>query len=240
MRELSDLGSHVELHGTAGDVERVGSCPGHRGEHALQIARSTSVEANDRHPQGPGGRLHRLEGHQRARRKDQDRHAGEFGHQFFEQRQPLPRNLRADILRQPGNVAAGARDVRDEPGPDGIANVNHDDRDRRGGLLCRDDMRVATRHDDVDLEPDQVLGELREPLQLPVGEAVLDYHVPSRDVAKIPQAVFEGLHEVRRLLARRAQQIPDPGNLPRRLGLGGERRDCEADSKNDREPHHAQ
>src|SRR5438094_7546792 len=37
-RELSDLGSHVELHGTAGDDERVGSCPGHRGEHALQLA----------------------------------------------------------------------------------------------------------------------------------------------------------------------------------------------------------
>jgi hypothetical protein len=95
--------------------------------------------------------------------------------------------------------------------------------DRRGGLLCRDDMRVATRHDDVDLEPDQVLGELREPLQLPVGEAVLDHHVPSRDVAEITQAVLEGFHKGRRLLARRAQQIPDPGNLPRLLRLDGER-----------------
>src|SRR5262249_1150905 len=103
-------------------------------------------------------------------------------------------------------------------------NVNHDDRDRRGGLLCRDDMRVAARHDDVNLERDQVLGELREPLQLPVGEAVLKHHVPSRNVAEITQAVFEGFHEVRLLPARRAQQIPDPGNLPRRLRLGGERR----------------
>src|SRR5215468_8642171 len=42
----------------------------------------------------------------------------------LEQRQLLPRNLGTDILRQPGNVAAGVRDVRDEPSPDGIENVN--------------------------------------------------------------------------------------------------------------------
>src|SRR5262245_12379256 len=95
-------------------------------------------------------------------------------------------------------------------------------------------MRVATRHDDVDLEPDQVLGELRKPLQLPVGEAVLDHHVPSRNVAEITQAVFKGFHGVRRLLARRAHQIPDPRNTPRLLRLGGERRGEEA-SRNHRE-----
>src|SRR5262249_51000903 len=38
-RELSDLGSHVELHGTAVDDERVVSCSGNRDEHVLQIAR---------------------------------------------------------------------------------------------------------------------------------------------------------------------------------------------------------
>jgi hypothetical protein len=138
-------------------------------------------------------------------------------------------------LRQPGNVAAGARDVPDEPGPDGIESVNHDDRDRRGDLLCRDDLWVATRHDDVDLEPDQVLGELREPLQLPVGEAVLDHHVPSGDVAEITQAVFEGVHKVRRPLARRAQQIRDPGNLARRLRLSGKRYGENAASECDKE-----
>jgi hypothetical protein len=101
-------------------------------------------------------------------------------------------------------------------------------------VLCRDNIRVATRHDDVDLEPDQVLGELREPLRLPVGEAVLDHHVPSRDVAEITQAVFEGFHEARRLLARRAQQNPDSGNLPPLLRLGGERRGEESSRTNNK------
>src|SRR5262245_23583100 len=102
-------------------------------------------------------------------------------------------------------------------------------------------MRVATRHDDVDLEPDQVLGELRKPLQLPVGEAVLDHHVPSRNVAEITQAVFKGFHEVRRLLARRAHQIPDPRNTPRLLRLGGERRGEQRGSTSKERPavHHS-
>ena len=70
-----------------------------------------------------------------------------------------------------------------------------------------------------------------EPLLAAIGRSVLDDDVLSLDVPEFPQPLSEGI-EVGSVHRRgRCLQHTDPIHLPRRLGLGGERRGEESTSQ---------
>ena len=58
----------------------------------------------------------------------------------------------------------------------------------------------------------------------------------SLDVAQVAQALAEWPHEMGLKGSRGVPEETDPVQLPRLLPLSGERRKCEAESENDREP----
>jgi hypothetical protein len=64
-----------------------------------------------------------------------------------------------------------------------------DDRDRprrtHGGLRCLS----TTGHDDIDLEPDQLRGEVRKPIALPLGPPVFEDDVLAFPVSQLAQSV---------------------------------------------------
>ena len=77
--------------------------------------------------------------------------------------------------------------------PEATRSPFRDDRDRARRLLRRADCRSAEGEDDARLRPDQRLGELRQPLDMALGEPDLD-----ADVAAIDQP-------------ERRQRVPEPG-----------------------------
>ena len=75
--------------------------------------------------------------------------------------------------------------------------------------------------DDIHLQANEIGGERRQPLILPLGRPILDHDVLTFDVAQLAQPLPECFVEERGDVA----QEPDLGGLPPRLlRLGGERR----------------
>ena len=98
--------------------------------------------------------------------------------------------------------------------------------------LAASDRRIRPRHDDVDLEPDQLGRESGEPLVLSLRPSVLDHDVLALDVAELAQPSPERLDEMLGRHGRgRGHEEADPIDLPRLLRLGGERRGEEAASQ---------
>jgi hypothetical protein len=55
-----------------------------------------------------------------------------------------------------GSVAARSCQTGDETGADRVSRRHEDNRRDRCGLLCRDNCGVSDRHNDIDLEPDEL------------------------------------------------------------------------------------
>src|SRR6516164_1437777 len=69
---------------------------------------------------------------------------------LLEQLQLFGDDFQAGVAGHPCDVPARAREARDEPGDSRIANANHDDGDRLGGVLgCRLSLRPRRYDDDV-------------------------------------------------------------------------------------------
>src|SRR5262249_18388063 len=103
--------------------------------------------------------------------------------------EPLAGEL-ARLLRQAGDVAARPVEARDQPDADRIARDREYDGDHRCHLSCRGDGEPR-RHDDIDLEPDELRSDLGEALALSVRPAHFD-----RDGAALgPAELIEPLHE---------------------------------------------
>ena len=93
----------------------------------------------------------------------EDRHPAHARDRILEHFEPFRHQL-GNEERVAGDVAAGAREARDDARTDGVADVGHDHgyRIRRGGPLRGEGARYRVRHDDIHLEPDELGGELRE------------------------------------------------------------------------------
>jgi hypothetical protein len=71
----------------------------------------------------------------------------------------LAPDLDSGIDTNPGDVAARPRQAGDETRSDWIACRRHDDWNFRSRLPCRGDGRRLRGDDDVDLEPDEFIGQ---------------------------------------------------------------------------------
>ena len=111
----------------------------------------------------------------RARRVveiDDARHAPHFGRQRLEQLEPLRRQLAARA-REPGDVAAGPRQARDQAASDRVGHRRRHDRDRRRRSRLRGKRRRrAARQDHVDLLLHQLAASGGEALGASLGRAV--------------------------------------------------------------------
>jgi hypothetical protein len=87
------------------------------------------------------------------------------------------------------------------PNPCGVAHRDEHDRYRPGGLRRRDRCLGAAREQEIRLEGDELGGQRRQPVQLAVGEAIVDDEIAPRAVAE--------------LLERSEERRPD-----RRVGAG--------------------
>ena len=97
-----------------------------------------------------------------------------------------------------GDVAARPRQAGHEPDRHRIPSIAMTIGIVAGRLLGGQGPRSAGGHDDVDLEPDQLGWQGREPLELPVRLAVLDDNVLAVDVAEVPKSLSECLDPISR------------------------------------------
>ena len=112
--------------------------------------------------------------------------------------------------------------VRHQPIGNEVSTRRQDDRDRGCRILRGEPTRRPRGDDYVNLQPDELGGERREALRLPVGPAVLDNDVAPFRVPEFPESESKRLIERGR--PRSLDEITDHRNLPRLLPFGGERR----------------
>jgi len=91
------------------------------------------------------------------------------------------------------DVAARARQSGDELALYRIDGEDHDDGDAAGGILCRHHSGRGRRNNHIHLSLDQLYGEGRQALGLPLGPAVFDGQVLTLDPAKLSQRLHERL-----------------------------------------------
>ena len=99
-----------------------------------------------------------------ALRVGQDRDARELRDGDPEQLELLSGQVRGDV-RQAGRIPARPRERRRKPGGHRVANQDEDDRDGRGDGLHGLRGDASTDHEDIDLEADELGGELRYPVE---------------------------------------------------------------------------
>jgi len=127
------------------------------------------------------------------------------------------------------------REVGDEPVLHRIADVGHDDRNRPRGLLGSLSRGRGSRHEDVDLEPDELGGERREAIGPALSPALLEGNVLTYDVTQSAQPLPKRSGVRRGDAGRIRPQDTDTGNLSPLLPLYRKRRK-KVDTKDDREP----
>src|SRR5262249_19658440 len=74
-----------------------------------------------------------------------------------------------------------------------ISHTHCDDGYCAGRLLRCTSCRGSCCNDDIDLESNQLIREIAEPLQLPLPITTLDNQVPSLNIAEIAQSVHHCL-----------------------------------------------
>lgn len=129
------------------------------------------------------------------------------------------------------------RQARDDPLVNKHASTRDHNRNRRGRLLRRPYPQRPPCDNDIGPEPNQLGGEIGEPVQLPFCEAALKGDV----VPLTPTKLAELLQEWRLLPLgfRGREAIPEctyQGNLNGLLRVGGTRYHEEAEGKSDGEP----
>jgi hypothetical protein len=117
---------------------------------------------------------------------------GKLRNDLLEQLQPLSRQLRDDG-RQPGDVAGGSRQARDEPGRNRVTGRRHDDGDGPRSLLGRLSIGIETGDDHVNLETDEIGRKVRETLGSSLRVSELDVDVLPLDPSDVREALPECL-----------------------------------------------
>jgi hypothetical protein len=138
--------------------------------------------------------------------------------------------------RDPGQIAAGSRQTRDEASAFRKRGPAEDDGNRRGRLLCRERRGGGGGANNVDVEFHERTGQPWQARGVTVRPAGFDREVPSLDVAQLAQPPSERL-KFRGPGRRRSWREPaDAPHPPRLLCFHIERRKSEAYSESDREP----
>jgi len=111
--------------------------------------------------------------------------------------------------------------------------LRHHNGNRAGRLLGSTARLGPHRDQDIDPELDQLRDEVGEPLVSALLPAIRNGNGLALDVAALAQALAEGFG----IRAGRITEKANPGDLPRRLGCGGERRHKDDEGKQDEEAH---
>jgi hypothetical protein len=136
----------------------------------------------------------------------------------------------------PGDVPARLCEARHDSGHDRIADAHEDDGDRTRRRLGRQRPREAGRHDDVDPELDEFLRELVRPIGPPLRAAPGDADGLPVHVPVVVQSAQEVGLAAGRVRDAASSEKADPGDLPRRLSAGGERRHEDGEGEGDEKP----
>jgi hypothetical protein len=107
----------------------------------------------------------------------------EGGNHFLKKLEPLGSDLR-EKEGCPREVTARASEIGHETGRYRVARDGHNDGYRGCRLFRRSGRRGSFCDDNIDLEPDQVGSEGREPIVVAVGVSVFDGDVPALDIAE--------------------------------------------------------
>ncbi len=101
------------------------------------------------------------------------RYAREFGINLLEEFEPFASQLWVH-LRQPGDVGTGRRKALDEASKNSVTCGCHDDGDRRRSILGCQSVGSYGSDDDVNLEADEIGGEVREAIDSTLCVSVLN------------------------------------------------------------------
>src|SRR5262249_21766453 len=96
------------------------------------------------------------------------------------------------LTRQAGDVAARSRQTLDDACADRISRSREHDRDHRCRLLGRERRESVVRHDNIDLKPDELGGDLGKSLVASLGPAILDCEIAAVAPPQFPQSPDKG------------------------------------------------
>jgi hypothetical protein len=111
----------------------------------------------------------------------------------LEQLKPFRHELRQEVGRA-GDVSARLREAGDDPGRNGVTDIQDDDRNLCRCPLSSKGCRGPICHEGVDLSTDQLSGERRELIVLLFGPSELDEDVTAFHVAEITKTRSKGLY----------------------------------------------
>src|SRR5262249_59374357 len=109
----------------------------------------------------------------------------------FEKLQPLGTDVRANDAIA-GDISSRSGEAWHEPGAYGIADRDHDDGNRGGGLLGREACGRAEGRNDVHRATNERPCGPGESLRHSIGIRIVEGDVLAFEVTEIPQAVTEG------------------------------------------------
>src|SRR5262249_2235128 len=124
----------------------------------------------------------------RIRRVRDDCYVGETRNDLLEQLETLPGQLGTKD-RKPRDICPRPRKAADKTAADQIASAGHDNGDSAGCLLECSGTREPLRHDEIDIEADQLGREAREWIEHPFCPSVLDDYILSLHVTEIAKAL---------------------------------------------------
>src|SRR5499426_197747 len=206
---------------------------GHRRECAVELGGTSGLQELKLHSQRPSrdGHFSDRERVVRIGRVREDGHTADLGDGLLEQLQLFGDDFQAGAAGHPCDVPARAREARDEPGTNRIANGNHDDRDRPGGVLgCRRYLRPRRCDDEVHLEPDQLGRQVGQPVDPILRISIVDDDILALNPPELAQPLPERVEQGRPIGTGREAKKTYPRHLSRLLRVGGERRGEEAES----------
>src|SRR5262245_4098642 len=96
------------------------------------------------------------------------------------------------LTRQAGDVAARSRQTLDDACANRISRSREHDRDHRCRLLGRERRESVVRHDNIDLKPDELGGDLGKSLVASLGPAILDCEIAAVAPPQFPQSPDKG------------------------------------------------
>jgi hypothetical protein len=106
-------------------------------------------------------------------RFDEDSRLRDVRHRLLEQLEPLRHELGQEVARA-GDVPPWLPQAGNDPGGNGVADIQDDDWNRRGCVLRRKRPRRSVGHDDVDVLTDEFSRERGELVVFLVGPAERD------------------------------------------------------------------
>src|SRR5215813_14171073 len=119
-----------------------------------------------------------------------DRQMAQTGDNLAQEFEPLAGKI-GGLGRQAGDVAARSRQAWYEAGADRIVRRREHDRDNRCHLLCCK-HRPSHRYDHIDLESDELSGNLAEALGTSLRPTILDRQGATLDPAEFAQSLNKG------------------------------------------------